>query len=73
MEFMRQNRGIEVKKMMTDTVFERRTIIRGHIDASHKILDVTALTKLAEMMRPLFDTEDMVYIFLKLQYRELSY
>ncbi|XP_035710550.1 uncharacterized protein LOC118436483 isoform X2 [Folsomia candida] len=60
LEFMRQNVGVEVKKMMTETAFQRRTIIRRHFDEYHKQLDISALAKLAEMMRPLFDTEGMI-------------
>ncbi|XP_035700458.1 uncharacterized protein LOC118433026 [Folsomia candida] len=59
LEFMKQNVGSEVIKMMKETAFQRRTIIRRHFDAYHKQLDISALAKLAEMMRPLFDTEGM--------------
>lgn len=58
-EFMRQNKGIEVIDMMKSTVFERRTLIRRHTSQSG-MLDISALPRLCEVLRPLFDTDGMV-------------
>ncbi|XP_035712958.1 uncharacterized protein LOC118437743 [Folsomia candida] len=70
-EYMRQNKGVEVINIMKNTVFQRRTLIRRHT-SQPGTLDISALPKLCEILRPLFDTDNMIVQDFNIRHPTLS-